>query len=175
MTKEMNYKLSFINVVDSLSKINPQLMFKHKDGKIKLRANNASKNCLYLMDAPESYFGFDGECLCMIDYKKFKGFFDVFNNISSDEKKSEETLISVEYDGDNEPIQMNLKSSKRSAAFNYRLANKDVIMKPVIKENPEMPPFVASKLNLSTAQMKEINEMISLLGLDPERIRSSSL
>lgn len=169
MSQEMNYELSFIDTINQLSGINSQLMFEHKDGKIKVRANTPSKTILYYLNAPESYFNFKGTNLCMIDYKEFVKYFKTFNKPSKDASENEVPELFVEPDVNGEPLNMVIKSSKNDAQLTYRLCDADVIQKPTIPETPSLPPFSNATLHLTEKQMKQISEMITLIS--PENIK----
>lgn len=148
--KNVKYTNNYFETVNTLSPINVQFMFEKKDGQVKLRGNNDSGNCLFILKAPKDNFDFaedkDESTLCMLDYTKFYKFYKEFDNVDEkDNNNSEQAVLDVAVnENTDEPVLMDISSNKTKCNFKYCLANTDVIKKPIIKENPKMPEFVTS-------------------------------
>ena len=166
--KNIIYTRNYIDTVNTISPITSQFIFENKDGQVKLRGNNESGNCLFLLNAPKENLNFTGDednesKLCFLDFTKFFKLYKEFDKPNDDKAKEEHAVLDIEINDDrNEAVVMNVKSNKSPCNFKYRLANTDVIKKPIIKENPKLPEFVAS-INLSKEMVNVIMHRISMI------------
>ena len=166
--KNIIYTRNYIDTVNTISPITSQFIFENKDGQVKLRGNNESGNCLFLLNAPKENLNFTGDednesKLCFLDFTKFFKLYKEFDKPNDDKTKEEHAVLDIEVnDNLNEAVVMNVKSNKSPCNFKYRLANTDVIKKPIIKENPKLPEFVAS-INLSKEMVNVIMHRISMI------------
>ena len=166
--KNIIYTRNYIDTVNTISPITSQFIFENKDGQVKLRGNNESGNCLFLLNAPKENLNFTGDednesKLCFLDFTKFFKLYKEFDKPNDDKTKEEHAVLDIEInDNTNEAVVMNVKSNKSPCNFKYRLANTDVIKKPIIKENPKLPEFVAS-INLSKEMVNVIMHRISMI------------
>lgn len=165
--KNIVYNKNYIETVNTITPITSQFIFENKEGKVKLRGNNESGNCLFLLNAPKENFDFTGDDtetnLCFLDYTKFYKLYKEFDNPNDDTAKNEQAVLDIEInENTNEAVIMNIKSNMTKCNFKYRLANTDVIKKPIIKENPKLPTFVAS-INLSKSMVDILMHRISMI------------
>ena len=86
-----------------------------------------------------------------------------FDNPNEDAAKDEKAVLEIQInDETNEAVMMDVKSNKTKCSFKYRLASDSVIKKPIIKENPKLPEFVAS-INLSKDMVDVLMHRISMV------------
>lgn len=166
--KNINYTRNYIETVNTITPITSQLIFVNKEGQVKVRGNNESGNCLFLLNAPKENLDFIGDeetesKLCFLDFTKFFKLFKEFDKPNDDKSKDEHAVMNIDINEEtNEAVIMNIKSNKNPCNFKYRLANTDVIKKPMIKENPQLPEFIAS-INLSKEMVNVIMHRISMI------------
>lgn len=93
---------------------------KTRNGQVKLRGNNESGNCLFLLNAPKENLNFTGDSddeskLCFLDFTKFFKLYKEFDKPSDDKAKEEHAVLDIEInDNTNEAVIMNVKSNKDS-------------------------------------------------------------
>lgn len=167
MNKNINYNKNYIETVNTITPIVAQFIFENKEGMVKLRGNNDSGNCLFILNAPKENFDFTGDDteskLCFLDYTKFYKLYKEFDNPNDDAALDEKAVLDIQInDETNEAVIMDVKSSKTKCNFKYRLASDSVIKKPIIKENPKLPEFVAS-INLSKDMVDVLMHRISMV------------
>lgn len=172
MIKAMKYDNGFIELMSELAAINPQLIFKKKEGDdstLSVKAIAADKSIVYFLEAPKEYFGFESDSLSVIDFNRLVSYYNVFNNPNSDPVKNEVPELSIEYNDDqcDESIVIHIKSSLRKAELKHRLANEDVITKPSFSKVKF--PSVDAIVDLTEEQQKTINARLKLIGADRMR------
>ena len=153
--------------MSELAAINPQLIFKKKDGDentLSVKAIAADKSVVYFLEAPKDYFAFESNSLSVIDFNRLVSYYNVFNNPDSDPKKNEVPEMSIEYNNDNESVVLHIKSSLRNANLKHKLANEDVITKPTFSKVKF--PSVDAIVNMTEDQQKTINARLKLIGAD---------
>ena len=153
--------------MSELAAINPQLIFKKKEGDentLSVKAIAADKSVVYFLEAPKDYFAFESNSLSVIDFNRLVSYYNVFNNPDSDPKKNEVPEMSIEYNNDNESVVLHIKSSLRNANLKHKLANEDVITKPTFSKVKF--PSVDAVVNMTEDQQKTINARLKLIGAD---------
>ena len=115
--KNIVYNKNYIETVNTITPITSQFIFENKEGKVKLRGNNESGNCLFLLNAPKENFDFTGDDtesnLCFLDYTKFYKLYKEFDNPNDDATKNEQAVLDIEINEDtNEAVIMDIKSNK---------------------------------------------------------------
>lgn len=153
--------------MSELAAINPQLIFKKKEGDentLSVKAIAADKSVVYFLEAPKDYFAFESNSLSVIDFNRLVSYYNVFNNPDSDPKKNEVPEMSIEYNNDNESVVLHIKSSLRNANLKHKLANEDVITKPTFSKVKF--PSVDAIVNMTEDQQKTINARLKLIGAD---------
>ena len=157
----------FISLMSELAKINPQLLFKHKEddeNTISVKAISSDKTVCFFLDAPKDYFGFDSDSFAVIDFNRVVAYYNTFNKPTDDPKTTEIPELTLEYNDSNEAVNLFVKSSKYNTSLKHRLANEDVIVKPSF--NKVKFPSVDSIVNFTEDQQANINNMLKLIGAD---------
>lgn len=150
-----------------LAKINPQLIFKHKEDDadtLLVKAISQDKTCCYFLEAPKDYFGFESDAFAVIDFNRVVSYYNTFNKPTNDPKTTEIPQLSIEYSDENEAVVLHVKSSKYNTSLKHRLANEDVIVKPTF--NKVKFPSIDAIVNFTDEQQNNINSMLKLIGAD---------
>ncbi|MBO7696365.1 MAG: hypothetical protein J6T10_27320 [Methanobrevibacter sp.] len=152
--------------MSELAKINPQLLFKHKEESddLTIRAISNDKSVCYFLDAPKEYFNFESDSFAVIDFNRVVSYYNQFNKPTDKPETTEIPNLSIEYNDSNEAINLYVKSSKYNTTLKHRLANEDVIIKPQF--NKVKFPSIDSIVNLTDEQQANINNMLKLIGAD---------
>lgn len=158
----MNYNIELLDLVSKLSPIQQQLKFaKEHDGSIVLVAQEVTKKVVYRLSCPWEYFEFPGTAVRFFDYKKFKSFFDIFNNPDKDVELNEVPVLDTLLTNDGEVHDIIIKSSKSKQQFTYRTAADGMIDEPKFSNVDMRSP--ATSLNFSKAQIDHLQKMIGLI------------
>lgn len=167
----MNYNIELLDLVSKLSPIQQQLKFAKKDdGTIALAAQEVTKKIVYCLSCPWEYFEFPGEAVRFFDYKKFKSFFEIFNNPDKDADLNETPVLDTVLTDAGEVHDIIIKSSKSNQQFTYRTAAEGMIDEP--KFNGVDFQTVAASISLSNEQIVHLQKMI---GLIQERTEKSGI
>lgn len=166
MIKQMNYDPAFINIMTELAAINPQLIFKHEDDKVTVKAIDIkNKSICYFLDAPSTAFNFESDSFAVIDFNRLVSYYKTFNVVGKTDELSDTPELSVEYtDDSNEAIVLHIKSSKTKAEFKHRLANEEVIIKPNF--NKIKFPSTDTSFKIDEKELTHIIKMLKLTGAD---------
>ena len=158
----MNYNIELLDLVSDLAPIQQQLKFsKDSDGNIFLAAKHIDKKVVYCMHCPGEYFEFPGTAVRFYEYKKFKSFFDIFNNPDKDEALSEHPVLDANLNESGEVYDIIIKSSKSNQQFTYRTACEGAIEEPDFKGVDFQT--IAAKYVIPSAKISHLQKMIGLI------------
>lgn len=160
--------------MSELAKINPSLIFKKSEedeNTLNIKAISNCKSVCYFLDAPIDYFGFESKSFSVINFNKVVSYYDTFNHPSEDANKNETPVLSIEYNDDNEAVNLFIKSSKYNTSLKHRLANEDVIIKPTF--NKVKFPSIDATFTFTESQQSNINSILKLIDADRMKYKFS--
>lgn len=167
----MNYNIELLDLVSKLSPIQQQLKFaKEQDCSIVLVAQEVTKKIVYRLSCPWEYFEFPGKAVRFFEYKKFKSFFDIFNNPDKNVELNEVPVLDTSLTDEGEVHDIIIKSSKSNQQFTYRTAADGMIDEPKFSNVDLQNP--ATSLAFTKAQIDHLQKMI---GLIQERTEKSGI
>ena len=74
--EKIEYDKSFIDLVERLSPVNHRILIVKEDDKVVIRSNNEECNFCYIIEAPLKYIRLPVDELGILDFTKFKKFYD---------------------------------------------------------------------------------------------------
>ena len=96
--QKLEYNKSYIDVLETLSAVNPRIKVVKNGDKLTIMANNQSSNFCYILEAPVSYFNMPVNELGFIDFNRFKKFYEAMSS------KTVTSSLSVNVDDDGSEI-----------------------------------------------------------------------
>lgn len=158
----MNYNIDLLDLVSKLSPIQQQLKFaKKEDGTIALAAKETCKKIVYCLSCPWEYFEFPGSAVRFFEFKKFKSFFDIFNNPDKNADLNEMPILDTILTDAGDVKDIIIKSSKSNQQFTCRTAAEGMIDEPQFSKVDFQT--IAAKLKLTKAQIEHLQKMIGLI------------
>ena len=74
--EKIEYDKSFIDLVERLSPVNHRILITKEGAKAVIRSNNEECNFCYIIEAPLKYIGLPVDELGILDFTRFKKFYD---------------------------------------------------------------------------------------------------
>lgn len=157
--EKLEYQKAFIDTVDSLSAVNHRILIDRIGEKVQIRANNLESNFCYILEAPLSYLNMPVEHIGIIDFARFKRFYEALSS------KTSPASLSVMVDDENDAVDMIFKNENRSDKLTLRLGDCSLpTFKPSFNELAENSSDVVAVFDEET--INEIQKKISIIGGD---------
>ena len=157
--QKLEYNKSYIDVLETLSAVNPRIKVVKNGEKLTIMANNQASNFCYIMEAPISYFNMPVEQLGFIDFNRFKKFYEAMSS------KTVSASLSVNVDDDGTAVDMILKNEARSDKLTLRLGDTTLpTFDASFNELAEHAKDVSVEFDEET--INELQRKISIIGAD---------
>ena len=157
--QKLEYKKSYIDVLETLSAVNPRIKVKKNGGNLTILANNQASNFCYILEAPVSYFDMPVEELGFIDFNRFKKFYEAMSS------KTVFASLSLNVDDDGSAIDMIFKNDARSDKLTLRLGDTTLpTFDSSFHELAEHNKDVVVEFDEET--INELQRKISIIGAD---------
>ena len=106
--EKLAYNKAFIDTVDTLSPVNHRIKITKENGNVVIRANNQASTFCYIITAPEDQFALPIERLGIIDFTRFKKFYEAMST------KTIEPSLSLGIDDQNEACNIYFRNEGRA-------------------------------------------------------------
>lgn len=157
--QKLDYNKSYIDVLETLSAVNPRIKVVKNGDKLTIMSNNQSSNFCYILEAPTSYFNMPVNELGFIDFNRFKKFYEAMSS------KTVFASLSVNVDDDGTAVDMIFKNEARSDKLTLRLGDTTLpTFDSSFQELADHSPDVVVEFDQET--IKEIQRKISIIGAD---------
>ena len=157
--QKLDYNKSYIDVLETLSAVNPRIKVVKNGDKLTIMANNQSSNFCYILEAPVSYFNMPVNEIGFIDFNRFKKFYEAMSS------KTVTSTLSVNVDDDGSAVDMIFKNEVRSDKLTLRLGDTTLpTFDSSFHELAEHNQDVAVEFDEET--INELQRKISIIGAD---------
>lgn len=157
--QKLEYNKSYIDVLETLSAVNPRIKVVKNGDKLTIMTNNQASNFCYIMEAPVSYFNMPVDQLGFIDFNRFKKFYEAMSS------KTVNATLSVNVDDDGSALDMIFKNEARSDKLTLRLGDTTLpTFDASFNELAENSKDVSVEFDQET--IKELQRKISIIGAD---------
>lgn len=155
--EKLEYNKAFIDLVEKLSPVNHRILITKVDDKAVILSNNEDMNFCYVLEAPLSYINMPTDQIAIIDFTRFKKFYDAMST------KTASPSLSITVDDKNDGVSMIFKNPERSDKLSLSLGDASLpTFKPGFKELAPHSNDVVMKLD--EEKINEIQKKISIIG-----------
>jgi len=148
---EITYNKEYLDLVKSLSSINPAIIFeKVENNRILVKRNNASSSIIYTLEASDTNFNFSSEDLAFYNYPEFHQLLSVFDDPTLTESENK------------------IKIEENKSKIHYKVSDSEVIQK--VNGTGKVPPPNAI-ITISSDQLDEIKKMIGLVSAEKVKFK----
>lgn len=157
--EKLAYNKAFIDTVDTLSPVNHRVKIMKEDGNVVIRANNQASTFCYIITAPEDQFAMPVERLGIIDFTRFKKFYEAMST------KTIEPSLSLGIDDQNEACNIYFRNEGRSDKLT--LSAGDCTLDTFKSAFNVLAEHASDAvLDFTEEQINELQRRISLVGAD---------
>ena len=157
--QKLEYNKSYIDCVDSLSPVNHRIKLTKIGDKVSIKGNNLPSNLCYIIEAPVSYFGMPVDQIGLVDFTRFKKFYEAMST------KTVSASLSLNIDDDGSAVDMIFKNEERSDTLTLRLGDTSLpTFDASFNELAEHQNDVVAEFSEET--INELQRKISIIGAD---------
>ena len=155
--EKLEYNKAFIDLVEKLSPVNHRILITKVGEKAVIRSNNEETNFCYVLEAPLSYISMPTNQIAIIDFTRFKKFYDAMST------KTASPELSIVMDDKNDGVSMIFKNPERSDKLSLSLG--DASLPTFMPGFKELAPHTNDVvLRLDEEKINEIQKKISIIG-----------
>lgn len=157
--EKLEYNKTFIDTLDSLAAVNHRIMISKTGDRVSIKSNNLPSNFCYIVEAPTSYFGMPVDKIGLVDFTRFKKFYEAMST------KTVAANLSLNIDDDNSAVDMIFKNETRSDTLTLRLGDTSLqTFNASFKELAEHNNDVVAEFDEET--IDQLQRKISIIGAD---------
>lgn len=166
--EKIEYDKSFIDLVERLSPVNHRILITKEGAKAVIRSNNEECNFCYIIEAPLKYIGLPVDELGILDFTRFKKFYDSMSTKTTPASLSvmiQEKPLSLDEGSTvkEEASRIVFKNAERSDKLSLSLGDTSLpTFKPGFHELAEHENHVVTVL--TEDMINEIQKKISIIG-----------